>query len=98
MHQKHSYIYKILDVYGIRTPSLTLGLWNTFFSQEVVTHENFKSLLDNPILREGIYLASPELFTQILNWQKGFLKCNTYKLQTPSNYSMSSILITFIME
>jgi hypothetical protein len=74
LHQKHSYIYKILDVYGIRTPLLPLDYGNTFSNKEVLTDEDFKSLIEHPILKEGIYLASPELYKQIIKWEKGFLK------------------------
>ncbi len=70
MLQKHSYIYKILDVYGIRTPLLPLDYGNTFSNKEVLTDEDFKSLIEHPILKEGIYLASPELYKQIIKWEK----------------------------
>ena len=35
---------------------------------------DFKVLLKNTVLREAIYLASPELYTQILKWENDELK------------------------
>ncbi|WP_438968640.1 lantibiotic dehydratase family protein [Nonlabens sp.] len=74
MRQKHSHIYKILDVYGLRTPLLSLNFGNVFFHKESITDTDFKRLIEHPILREGIYLASPELYKQLLKWEKGLLK------------------------
>lgn len=74
MHQKHSHIYKIIDVYGLRTPLLSLDFGNIFSKKKVLTNSDFKRLIKHPILKEGIYLASPELYKQLLKWEKGFLK------------------------
>lgn len=74
LNQKHTNTYKILDHYGVRIPLLPLDFGLHFSNKEILTPEYFKHLLKNPILREGIYLASPELYKQILKWEKGFLK------------------------
>jgi hypothetical protein len=43
-------------------------------SKEVLAEKDFKQIAKHPILREGIYLASPQLHAQILKWEQGLLK------------------------
>lgn len=74
MTQKHIKTYSILDQFALRTPLFPLDFYKKVLHEKDVTSSDFQNLLKNPILKESIYLASPELYSQIIKWEKGYLK------------------------
>ncbi|WP_298954147.1 lantibiotic dehydratase family protein [uncultured Nonlabens sp.] len=74
MTQKHKNSYDILDHFALRTPLLSLDFYKRVLNKEALSNNDFQNVLENSLLREGIYLASPELYAQILKWEKGFIK------------------------
>jgi len=63
--------YQILEDYCLRTPFYNLSFFENLFNSD---HVYFSKLLKNQIFREAIYLASPDLYKQIENWENGILK------------------------
>lgn len=70
MHDQKNY-YQILEDYCLRTPLYNLSFYENLFNSD---HVDFSKLLKNQIFREAIYLASPDLYKQIENWENGILK------------------------
>jgi hypothetical protein len=74
LSQKRSLFYDILDTYAMRTPLLSMDFCRKYMSKEVLAEKDFKEIAKHSFLREGIYLASPQLHAQILKWEQGSLK------------------------
>ncbi|MFT4805172.1 MAG: hypothetical protein ACI9YE_002387 [Psychroserpens sp.] len=66
--------YQILTQYVLRTPLAPFNFYQNTISKDLSSDSSFHQVLKSPVLREGIYLASPELYAQIIKWEKGFLK------------------------
>ncbi|WP_400075060.1 lantibiotic dehydratase family protein [Winogradskyella sp. R77965] len=49
------------------------NFYQSVLNKFALVDSDFKVLLQNTLLREAIYLASPELFAQILKWENGEL-------------------------
>ncbi|OJJ18869.1 hypothetical protein BKI52_25195 [marine bacterium AO1-C] len=63
-NQPKKYHIRPLDYYVLRTPLLP---FNSFADVEAISIEK---LLENPIIREAIYLSSPSLLEALLQWFK----------------------------
>lgn len=59
--------YSFLRTFCLRTPLLPLTSYRELTGQSL-TYENYKTLWDDPILKEAIFLASPILYTEIDKW------------------------------
>lgn len=70
---KQSNPYQILDDYCLRTPMFSLSFYKSIFKNSI---PDFKLILSNPVFREALFLASPELFSQVLKWEKEEIKDN----------------------
>lgn len=66
--------YKLLNTYCLRTPLLSSNLYKEVINKSFLSDVDFKLLLNDSILREAIYGASPDLHHQILKWESGKLK------------------------
>jgi hypothetical protein len=53
---------------------LSTNFYRNTINTPVLSDVHFKTLLKNNILREAVYLASPELYGQIIKWENGLLK------------------------
>lgn len=73
MAKKQYNPYAILDHYVLRAPLLPFDLYKNALSKDYLSVTDFHQILKNRILREGIYLASPELYGQMLKWEQGTL-------------------------
>lgn len=62
------------DFYLIRTPLLPLNFLDQFndISWQQL-HDKVKTIFTHPYLLEAIYIASPELYRELLKWQEGRL-------------------------
>lgn len=66
--------YKLFDSYCLRTPILSNNFYKTVKNKTVLKDTEFKFLLKNNVLKEALYLASPELYAQILKWENGEMR------------------------
>ncbi len=66
--------YQLFNNYYLRTPLLSLSEYQRFISKNELSEDDFKFILKQPIFREAVFLASPELHNQIENWEKGILR------------------------
>ncbi|MDC1161918.1 lantibiotic dehydratase family protein [Tenacibaculum sp.] len=66
--------YKVLNRYCVRTPLFSFSNYFQLINSPSLTEIDFKKILKNVIFREAIYLASPELYNQIVRWENGKLK------------------------
>lgn len=67
--KKHNYY--TLDEYCLRTPVLSFSSYNKIISSKDI---NFKKIISNSTFKEAVFLASPELYDQVIKWEKGKLK------------------------
>lgn len=58
--------YKVLDDYCLRTPLYDLSFFDSIFKSKSI---DFRKILKDKVLREAIYLGSPDLYEQIENWE-----------------------------
>jgi len=63
--------YQVLEDYYLRTPLYNLTFFKNLFNGEEI---DFSKILEDKIFREAVYLASPDLYKQIKNWENGILK------------------------
>ena len=63
--------YEIFDSFCLRTPLFPFSKYKKLLSNSHLTSEDFKEILKDTLFREAIYLASPELFSEIEKWEKG---------------------------
>ncbi|WP_062056890.1 lantibiotic dehydratase family protein [Aquimarina longa] len=66
--------YTFFDQFCLRTPLLSLDFYRNLTNSETIGIEEFKGIWKDDILREAIFLASPELFSEIEKWLSGTLK------------------------
>ncbi|WP_417784565.1 lantibiotic dehydratase family protein [Tenacibaculum sp.] len=66
--------YRIFNNYCIRNPLFSFYEYEKRLKQEVVTSYCLKELLKNVTFKEALFLASPELITQIKKWEEGKVK------------------------
>lgn len=63
--------YIFFNEYCLRTPLLPLEFYSQLSQEDTISEISYKELWQNKILREAIFLASPELFTEITKWITG---------------------------
>ncbi|MFP4022886.1 MAG: lantibiotic dehydratase family protein [Thiohalospira sp.] len=63
--------YKPFDRYIVRTPLKPFYYLQSFLSNKETNLDLIKSELRDPIIKEAIFLASPDLYKQIDDWLKG---------------------------
>lgn len=73
-NQKSKFPYTSFDTYCLRTPILSLECYNNLMLAEEVSDTILKEQLHMPVVAEAIYLASPELYAQLIKWSKGEIK------------------------
>jgi lantibiotic biosynthesis protein len=57
--------YKNFNNYILRTPLLSLDDFNKLFNKEETSYENIINFINNPKILESIYIASPDLYSEI---------------------------------
>lgn len=63
--------YKPFDRYIIRTPLKSFNYLQCFLSNKETNLDIIKSELHDPVIKEAIFLASPDLYKQIDDLLKG---------------------------
>ncbi|PKV48449.1 lantibiotic biosynthesis dehydratase-like protein [Aquimarina sp. MAR_2010_214] len=66
--------YTFFDQFCLRTPILPLDFYYDLTREQNITIATFKDVWKNDNIREAIFLASPELFSEIEKWLSGQLK------------------------
>ncbi|MCL7752468.1 lantibiotic dehydratase family protein [Polaribacter sp. Z022] len=73
MLRKSLKTYQIFNNYCVRTPLFSFSYYKKFIQKDTLDDNDFKEILGNVIFREAVFLASPELYAQIIKWEKGAL-------------------------
>lgn len=68
MQEKNPYIS--FSKFILRTPLYSLDFYKNFTSGKNISDEDFLNILNDPILIEAIYLASPTLYNAITKWSR----------------------------
>ncbi len=63
--------YTFFDQFCLRTPLLPLDFYHNLTREAHISTEKFKDIWTDAIVREAIFLASPELFDEIEKWLTG---------------------------
>ncbi len=64
--------YIAFDRFVIRTPLFSFDVFIKYLYELSESNDNFKSLLTNKIIQEAVYIATPELFNELLKYlEKG---------------------------
>ncbi len=71
MKQKNPYTF--FEQFCLRTPLLPLTFYHHLTQQKQITLDQFKEVWKDPMIKEAIFLASPELFSEIEKWLSGQL-------------------------
>ena len=66
--------YNIFDRYCLRTPLFSFSFLQDVYKKNSIEDEDYFELLKNKLFVEAIFLASPELYSQIKKWESGALK------------------------
>ncbi len=66
--------YTFFDQFCLRTPLLPLTFYRDLTKEKYISIEKFKEIWKNDTIKEAIFLASPELFSEIEKWLSGQIK------------------------
>lgn len=65
--------YQYLPDYILRTPLLPFTFYKSLTKETFTSDKAFEKLIDNPLIMEAIFLASPSLYKELSKWNKGLL-------------------------
>ncbi|MFC2155956.1 lantibiotic dehydratase family protein, partial [Acidobacteriota bacterium] len=83
--------YQNYSSFILRSPLFPFNFIESLISGRDTTEEQLREVCDNPVIREAIFLASPDLYAPIQEWLKGKLE-DAKKLQR-MRYSLTRYLI-----
>jgi hypothetical protein len=63
--------YKLFNRFVLRTPLRPFDFFKQFISNNTSALDELKAELNDPILKEAIFLSSPDLYNSMDNWQSG---------------------------
>lgn len=69
MKPKNPYLF--FDKFCIRTPLLSLNFYFDLTKEKKVSNHLYKNAWSNDVIKEAIFLASPELFLELEKWFSG---------------------------
>lgn len=55
--------------YLLRTPVFSLNFYNDLTAESIIPDETFRQLIDNNIVREAVFLASPSFLHELDDWR-----------------------------
>ncbi|TSE10101.1 lantibiotic dehydratase family protein [Aquimarina algiphila] len=82
--------YTFFDKFCLRTPLLSLNFYHHLTKDQEISIDSFKDIWKDDSIREAIFLASPELFSEIEKWLSGQLK------DTKKSKRLESSLLKYI--
>lgn len=56
--------------YLLRTPVFSLNFYNDLTAESIISNSTFIQLIDNSIVREAVFLASPSFLHELDDWRK----------------------------
>lgn len=71
--KKNKNPYQVFDRYCLRTPLFSFSLYKNWIDKEKLRDADYLKIVRNPIVKEAIFLASPELYSQLQKWETGAL-------------------------
>jgi len=90
LQPKQKIPFKVFSAYCLRSPILPFQFIEQLTSSTETSDESLFKCLDIPIIKEAIYLASPELHQQLHKWVSGELK-DSVKIQRLRSSSLKYI-------
>lgn len=63
--------YKNFSKYILRTPLFSFSSYEKLTAETEISDEAFKTVCENPVVREALFLASPSLFEEMNRWLDG---------------------------
>ena len=66
--------YEAFPHFCLRTPLFPYSFYDDLTNENHISDKKFSALLENKVLKEAIYLASPELEAQLQKWYNGTLQ------------------------
>jgi hypothetical protein len=63
--------YQFFDEYVVRTPLFTYKSFVEKFGKEEISNDELKEICTHPVFLEAIYLASPYLYEEVMQWLLG---------------------------
>jgi len=72
--------YTPFEIYCTRTPLLSIEYYFELTGSTEISLEKLHKQIDDPLIAEAIYLASPDLYYQLVRWANGEIK-NEKKIQ-----------------
>lgn len=73
MKEKDKNPYQLFNSYCLRTPLFSFSEYKKYIDKDKLTDDDFKALLEDIIFKESLFLASPDLLSQIERWRIGQL-------------------------
>lgn len=71
---KESIPYQNFQRFILRSPLFPFNFVESFISGKTTSEEQLREVCQNPVIRESIFLASPDLYAPMQEWLKGELK------------------------
>jgi len=65
--------YEFDDTFYIRTPTLPLNFYRQLVDQDEISDEQFLEIWKMPIVKEAIYIASPDFYDVMVQWASSTL-------------------------
>ena len=66
--------YEAFPEYVLRAPILSFSFYKKLTSNKKISDQEIKSLCEDPIINEAIFLASPSLHSEIIRWLNNEIK------------------------
>jgi len=70
--------YNFFSKYVLRAPLLPVDFYKKLTEGKNITDESLKTVCEDPIVLEAIFLASPSLYDELLKWLRGEIKDTSY--------------------
>lgn len=66
--------YQLFDTFLVRTPLFSFDFYKDVFAGDAVSDEKLREILQMDVVREAIYVGSPQLYAEIDRWVVGDMR------------------------